>query len=334
MNDACARFSAFVPTFSDDPAIAFVKRSCGAGLESGTSSIASAQTASGPVISQGKAADQIMLSPDQSCLAGLCEACEERLRSRLTSSSPDPRALSEVGHCDFESGNYQSAYRCFLEATKQSPQDLASLYWLQESARRLAEQCFERLRQIDPDSYLIHFLSAQTWEEEQRTDLAIQEYKAALARSPDAVNVRVRLGHLQWKWQQYDDALQQLTEVLRVDPADPLANYLVGDIWVQKHEAERALPYLHQALSLRPGFLNAEASLGRALAQLGRLAEAAKELEAVAPSDADGSIHYQLQQIYLRLGKADEARAAQAAAESIRSEHRRGPETSVHPDLP
>ena len=82
------------------------------------------------------------------------------------------------------------------------------------------------------------------------------------------------------------------------------------------------MPYLNKALSLRPGFLNAEASLGRALAQLGRLQEALEKLTSVGSADQDGSIHYQLYQVYLKLGKNDEAKAALAASEEIRSRHK------------
>jgi len=160
-------------------------------------------------------------------------------------------------------------------------------------------------------------------EDQQQPARAIQEYRAAIARRPGAVNVRALLGHLQWERRRYDDALPQLTEALRLDPADPVAYYLVGDIWVQEHHPEKALPYLNQAISLRPGFLNAEASLGRALRQLCRVQEALEELRAVASADQDGSIHYELYQIYLKLGRNAEAKAALAAGENIRSQHRR-----------
>jgi tetratricopeptide (TPR) repeat protein len=105
-----------------------------------------------------------------------------------------------------------------------------------------------------------------------------------------------------------------------LDPADPAANYLVGDSWVQEHEAEKALPYLDKALRLRPGFLNAEASLGRALSQLGKYREALTELLKVAPADADGTVHFQLFQLYQKLGEKEKAEEALESFKRIRAQ--------------
>ena len=323
LGDVCSRLSKFALTAPDDSALTFLKGTCRRNLPPRTlrmpGNAVSGDTRPPALVSAG---DGHELTASELCLAGLCKACEDRLRSALTARFANTETVSEVGRCEYEAGDYESAYRYFLDLAKQDARHLASLYWLQESARRLAAQSFDRIRQIDPDSYLVHVLSARSWEEQQQTARAIQEYKAAIARRPDAVNVRVLLGHLQWKWQQYDDALQQLMEALRLDPANPAASYLVGDIWVQKHDPEKALPYLNKALSLRPGFLNAEASLGRALAQLGRFQAALEELNTVASADQDGSIHYQLYQVYLKLGRNDNAKAALAASEEIRSRHK------------
>jgi tetratricopeptide (TPR) repeat protein len=167
---------------------------------------------------------------------------------------------------------------------------------------------------------MIHVLKAQTWERLNQLQLAAQEYKAAIARQSNAANLHVLLGHLYWHWERYDDALSELQEALRLDPADPAANYLVGDSWVQQHEAQKALPYLVKALHLRPGLLNAEASLGRALSQLGRYQEAVSELLKVAPADADGSIHFQLFQLYKKLGREDKAKEALESFKRIRAQ--------------
>jgi tetratricopeptide (TPR) repeat protein len=331
LNDVCTKLSKFALAAPEDSALTFLKDTCRRNLPPRTLTMPSNTSPGTEPPAHVAGTEELELTPSQLCLAGLCRACEDRLRSVSTARFPDTEILSELGQCAYESGDYESAYDHFLEAEKQDVRNLASLYWLQESARRLAAQSFERVRQIDPDSYLVHLLNAQSWEEQQQTARAIQEYRAAIGRRPDAVNVRVLLGHLQWKWQEYGDALRQLMEALRLDPADPVANYLVGDIWVQKHDPEKAMPFLNRALSMRPGFLNAEASLGRALAQLGRLQEAARELEGVASADQDGSIHYQLYQVYLKLGKNDEAKTALAICDKIRSQRNRTPDLPLTP---
>jgi tetratricopeptide (TPR) repeat protein len=166
---------------------------------------------------------------------------------------------------------------------------------------------------------MIHVLNAQTWERQNQLRLAAQEYKAAIARRSDAANLHVLLGHLYWYWERYDDALSELQEALRLDAAGAAANYLLGDSWVQEHQAEKALPFLDKPLRLRPGFLNAEASLGRALSQLGKYQEAVSELLKVAPADADGSVHFQLFQLYRKLGEKDKAEEALESFKKIRA---------------
>jgi tetratricopeptide (TPR) repeat protein len=257
--------------------------------------------------------------PAQLCLAGLCSDCEERLRTEFTKPEAGLRARLRLGQCAYDVENYAAAYHHFAAARELAPHSLAALYWEQEAARQLARTSFERVEQLAPDSYMIHVLNAQTWERQNQLRLATQEYKAAIARRSDAANLHVLLGHLYWYWERYDDALSELQEALRLDPVDAAANYLVGDSWVQEHEAKKALPYLDKALRLRPGFLNAEASLGRALSQLGKYQEAVSELLKVAPADADGSIHFQLFQLYQKLGEKDKAKEALESFKTIRA---------------
>lgn len=317
----CTSFFEFASTTRKDPALVFIERPCvhwsTASKEAGvaeTSSLLSRKR------SQTEMEDQ-QLTPEESHVVPHCSACGEQQRRGSEEQLREAR-LIEVGRCAYEMAQYQLAYRLLSEAERLGLQNVVALYWFQESARRLAERSFERIKQLDPDSYLLHLLAAQTWEEQQQPDLAIREYKAAIDRRPEASNIHLLLGHLYWRWRRYDEALPELLECLRLDPQEPGANYLVGDIWVQEEQPEKAVPYLRRALALRPRFLNAKASLGTALGQLKQYQAAIDELTEVAPADADGSIHYQLAELYQKLGRSEEAQNAFAAAETIRARRR------------
>jgi len=320
-SNGCTSLEEFAVTHPQELALGFMEKLCGIVIrpETASSSARESESESGSRPLETAGAKGTTLNENESCWVGLCDACAHgSMVSSTGMAGLTPRL--ELGRCFYEMAQYQPAYQSFLQARRLDPNSLESTYWLQACSRKLAAKSFERLSELDPDSYLVHLLNAQTFEEQGNRALAIKEYEAAIARRPDDVSVRVRFAHLQWKWLEYDQAAEQLTEALRLEPSDLLANYLLGDIWVEKHEAEKGLPYLEKALAIRPGFLNAEASLGRALAQLGRYQEAARELEAVASADQDGAIHYQLQQVYLKLGRPGAAKAALAAAEKIRSE--------------
>ena len=255
------------------------------------------------------------------CSAGLCGACEDRLRASLPTPATAVKAHLELGRCAYDVQDYSAAFRQFAAAQELAAQSPLVRYWEQEAARQLARSSFERVEQLAPDSYMVHLLNAQTFEKENQLQLAAQEYRAAIVRRNDAANLHVLLGHLYWNWERYDDALAELLVALRLDPEDAAANYLAGDCWVQEHQADKALPYLSKAVSLRPGFLNAEASLGRALSQLGRYQEAISELLKVTTADADGSIHFQLFQLYQKVGQNDQAQEALESFKKIRAQH-------------
>ncbi len=321
--EECPRISSLASSGQPDPAVSFLEEMCRRALHPKQV----LQPISAPE-TQNSARPPARISPapaseDQSsfepCSAGLCGICEERPRAALAKPGTEFEARLKLGQCAYDVRDYASAYRHFAAARESNPQSVGALYWEQEALRQLAQTSFERIQQLAPDSYLLHLLNAQTWDKLNQPARAEQEYRAAIARSSDIAYLHILLGHLFWFWERYDEALLELQEALRLDPADPVANYLIGDIWVQKHEAENALPYLDKALRLRPGFLNAEASLGRALSQLGKYQEAVSELLKVAPADADGSIHFQLFQLYQKLGQEDKAKEALELFKRIRA---------------
>lgn len=273
-------------------------------------------------------------SSDQTCFAGLCAVCEEALRPALAKPDAALEARLRLGQCAYVVQNYAKAYRQFAAARELNPPSLAALYWEGEAARQLAQWAFRQVERLAPDSYLIHVLNAQTLERQNQPELAAQEYKAAIARQGNIANLYILLAHLYWNRERYDDALPELQKALELDPADPAANYMMGDMLVQEHQPRKALPYLDEALRVKPRFLNAEASLGRALSQLGRNQEAVTELRKVASDDADGSIHFQLFQLYRKLGQDDKAQEALESFKRIRAKRLPQPASGEMPGVP
>jgi tetratricopeptide (TPR) repeat protein len=321
--EECCLVSKLASSGQPGPAVSFLNEACRRALEREqvlrSVGPMGSENAGEPRARTGPGPGSKNRNPVEPCSAGLCGVCEEGLLAALGKPGTELEARLKLGQCAYDVENYAAAYRHFAAAAELAPQSQAALYWEQEAARQLARTSFGRVEQLAPDSYMIHVLNAQTWERQNQLRLAAQEYKAAIARRSDAANLHVLLGHLYWYWERYDDALSELEAALRLDPTDAAANYLAGDCWVQEHEAEKALPYLDKALRLRPGFLNAEASLGRALSQLGKYREAVSELLKVAPADADGTVHFQLFQLYQKLGEKDKAAEALESFQRIRA---------------
>lgn len=84
-----------------------------------------------------------------------------------------------------------------------------------------------------------------------------------------------------------------------------LGRFLIG-----RGSGMAALPLLEQAVNLAPADARCQAALSRASADTGHVAEAVAPLEkAVSLDEADPRLHFQLGQLYRRVGNQQAAAA-------------------------
>jgi tetratricopeptide (TPR) repeat protein len=105
---------------------------------------------------------------------------------------------------------------------------------------------------------------------------------------------------------------------LALDPSRTRALYLLGRLYVQNKDNDKALPYLQRALRLQPDFIEANSLLGTVYVRLGQFAEAIPKLEKAAPSDHYGNVHYQLYLAYRKLGRTERAQKELALSQDLR----------------
>jgi tetratricopeptide (TPR) repeat protein len=150
-------------------------------------------------------------------------------------------------------------------------------------------------------------------------DEAVKEFQAALQRHADEPELHEALGELYLN-QRGDDAAAQseLEKALALDPARTRSLYLLGRLFVQNKDNEKALPYLQRALRLRPDFMEANSLLGTVYVRTGQFAEAIPKLLNAAPSDHYGNVHYQLYIAYRKLGKIELAKKELALSQQLR----------------
>lgn len=133
-----------------------------------------------------------------------------------------------------------------------------------------------------------------------RIDEAIGEYEAAVARDRDLAPAHNDLGLLLARMGRAADAARELADAARLSPADPKLRNNLGVVLARLGEMEAALPQLAEAVRLDPtydearrnltGATAAAAQQAGALAQNGRLDEAARLIRAAiaaAPDRAD-----------------------------------------------
>jgi len=81
----------------------------------------------------------------------------------------------------------------------------------------------------------------------------------------------------------------------------------LGDTYLLEHEAEKALPYLKEAVALEPHNPDFHRDMGTAYSDLHQYELAAAEFQLALAGDHDGSVHYKLARVYQAMGQKDKA---------------------------
>ncbi|PYV20943.1 MAG: hypothetical protein DMG24_21130 [Acidobacteria bacterium] len=169
---------------------------------------------------------------------------------------------------------------------------------------------YEKMDQIDPDSYRAHQLLGAYYEARRDPQAAKAEYQTAIAKKPDAPELHYALGNIYWKNREFDQAEAEFRKELQIAPENYLATWKLGNIYVAKRQYDQAFLYLRKAIRQKPGLGQAYRDLGKALIQTGDFKGAIVQLEKVNQLDPDEPVtHYLLAQAYRKLGRTEEEKA-------------------------
>lgn len=257
------------------------------------------------------------VSPRQLSLQGHYRQCAESLQPRLQGLASHD--LSLLARCAYYSGDYRASFAASGRWLKANPRDPEGLYWRARSSVRLAVSALTRAGEAGLNSVKVHLLLGDAFRERQNYKEGEQEYRKALELDPENFAARLGLASAFFQAFKFDQALPEVQTALKLNSKDPEANYMMGEILVYRRQYEEAFQYLRVALNGPPANLpRVHALLGKVYAAQGRTAEAVAELKGSLPADSDGSYHYQLYQLYKKLGDEKAAAAALKKSERIR----------------
>ncbi|MFN0172978.1 MAG: tetratricopeptide repeat protein [Bryobacteraceae bacterium] len=222
----------------------------------------------------------------------------------------------------FEAGNVELAASRFLDLLRAHPNDPQAAYWLGRCYERTAQEAMRRMVDLAPDSHRVHQLNAELAMEQGRSSDAIAHYTKALAQKPNDRALVFGLGQAFMKDGQLQAAIAQFEKVIAQDPRDASATLNIARCYLALKDSRRAYEHARRASSIDPKLLQSYGVMGRALAIEDRTAEAVLELEKAAPSDTDGSVHYQLFLAYRKLNEAAKAQVALRRSTELRSHNR------------
>jgi len=207
-------------------------------------------------------------------------------------------------------GSLEELEERYVNVLKSPRPDREGLYILGRIYNGLAEAMTRTVWTLEPDSYRSHQLLGEAYEAEDNFDQALAEYRQALRLFPDAPGLHYFIGHAYWQMKRFNEAIPQLEKELALNPYHASANYVLGHIYlyIDRQQPGMAARYLQRAVEAKPDFLEARKQWGKALSLLHEDQKAIEELTLVAQANPeDDSTHYLLAGIYSRMGLREKA---------------------------
>jgi tetratricopeptide (TPR) repeat protein len=198
--------------------------------------------------------------------------------ARLSEVAPDGGRTWQLAAEQFEAqGNRDKALRAYLGALKRRPdiesvrarilalggtlpepsQEVAgatgpedAMYDRVQQYEQKAREAFERVSQIDPDSYRAHQVQADSYVAADRFDDAIQEYKIVLQRNPDLPGIHGALCNAMSRMGRIPEALKECEAEIAAAPFNAEVYVDAARVHLLAHDDTQAAILLEKALKL------------------------------------------------------------------------------------
>jgi tetratricopeptide (TPR) repeat protein len=238
---------------------------------------------------------------------------------------PGRARLEHVPAGDLATGLSQLArYRladaadAFAAAMERADTAIEAQYYLIRTYTLLAGENFTVLISAAPDSGRTHELEAELAALRRDFSKAAAEYEIAADRLPEDAEIREKLGEADLELGRMDEARSALEKAVRLDAGNGRAHYVLGQVLLNRNEAQTAIAELKIAVRYSPKLLEAHALLGRAYLHANQPALAIPELEKALALDYYGDLHFQLYKACLATGDTAAAQRALAISKEMR----------------
>jgi tetratricopeptide (TPR) repeat protein len=139
-----------------------------------------------------------------------------------------------------------------------------------------------------------------------------------LRKNPGFPGIHFGLGQAYWIKKDSAHAQEQLNLALQEDPEQPLANYYLADLLTDDKQFQDAIPHLRITITAYPQMTRAYFLLGKCYAGTGALQDGLKAFERALELDPNSKdTHYQLYELYARLGDKAESQRQLALFEQL-----------------
>ena len=185
---------------------------------------------------------------------GRCEQAMTGFAEAASVTDASVRRLAAIGQvrCLAALNRLDDASAAVNHLKLEYPNDADVLY---ESARihmRAWNDTLQQLYKSNAASYRVNQISAEIFETRGQFEQAATEYRKAIAKNPDALNLHFRLGRALLLRDPSPDNLQlaitEFEEEIRRNPADAVAHYQVGQVLVAQNKSAAAAPRFSRSI--------------------------------------------------------------------------------------
>jgi tetratricopeptide (TPR) repeat protein len=199
---------------------------------------------------------------------------------------------------------------------------LGTLTWRQARVYKNAETLWRDTVAKNPTSWLARSNLGRYLLHEGQFDGAMEQYLEVLRINPRDADCLVSVGNALFGRGRYDEAVGYYQQALKVNPNSPEAHANLAVILANQGKIDEAIEHDRQALVGNPNHITAHSNLAVLLARQGRYAEAMEHYEKVLAINPNQPLtHINLALVLNSLGRTNEARAHYLKAAEIVNRH-------------
>jgi arylsulfatase A-like enzyme/Flp pilus assembly protein TadD len=160
----------------------------------------------------------------------------------------DPRlfmGFALLGHCRFDSGEYQSAATAFRSAAHLRPEDIDALFYSAACDFHLgnleaAAAGMEHALKFQADYSYAHYYLGLIYQQKRQLESALMEFRKCITINPDFEEAQFRLGYILAQRGEYPEAIQRFERVVSLNPRKAEAHYDLALAYAHSGHGEEA----------------------------------------------------------------------------------------------
>jgi tetratricopeptide (TPR) repeat protein len=253
-----------------------------------------------------------------------CAEAEPALVQAGTNANADIQRLAGLAlvQCDIASDRLDAAAAVLSRLKTSYPSDADVLYQSARLHMTAWNDAIHQLYEKAPASFRVNQLSGEILETQGQFAEAAIEYRKAIDKNPQALNLHFRLARAILMGahtpESLEAAMKELDAELALNPNDAIALYQAAQIYLNQQKPQQAEASLQQSLKLNPNFPEALISLGKLRMDEKKFDDAIALLQkAVSLMPKSESAHYSLMMAYRNAGRMADAKREKAELDKL-----------------